>query len=134
MDDLFSCPLTHIWKQVSYQGDIFIPNHPSSLFCTLTKKCLPLEKLVKYRKKGLSSIGKMPTNSHLDGIKILWNHQIIGGWFTQFMIGSFLKNSLWSRKYWPTKIARLACFPPKTGLNGLRRMRTISHLWGIKKF
>ena len=26
------------------------------------------------------------------------------------------------------------CFAPKTGLNGLRKMPVVSHLWGIKQF
>ena len=93
------------YLKASLWSRIYFPSKsPIYLVLYPDKKWSPLEKLVKYWKKGLSSLGKTPTISHLYGIIFLWNHKIIGGWFTHFMIGSFLKKCLWSRKYWLAKI------------------------------
>ena len=47
--------------------------------------------------------------------------------------GSIFKKCLWSRKYWPAKNNQSTWFAPKTDVNGLRKMPSISHMGGIKQ-
>ena len=121
--------MTHIWKQISDQGYIFLPNHPFSLFCTLIENA-------RHWKNWLST-EKMAENSH--HLSLVRDNFFLKASACKWMIYahdhwlSFQKNSM-------VKII-LACqtnhstyFAPKTSLNGLRKMPTISHLCWIKKF
>ena len=81
----------------------------------------------------LKWLWKMTAISSTREGKLFWNHHHVGGWLMHLNIVLVLEKSLWLRIYWIAKNNYSTCFAPKTDLNGIRKMPTISHLWGIKK-
>ena len=82
----------------------------------------------------LKWLWKMTAISSTREGKLFWNHNHVGGWLMHLNIVLVLGKSLWLRIYWISKNNYSTCFAPKTGLNGRRKMPTISYLWGIKQF
>ena len=79
---------------------------------SILKKCLGSRKywLAKNNqstcfapKNYVNGLRKMPAISYLWGIKQLYEHNFVGGWFIHLSIHSFLKTSLWSRINFPSK-------------------------------
>ena len=63
-------------------------------------------------KIGVNDLSQIPSISHLWGIKQLWQHNFVGGWFIHFSIHSFLKKILCSRIHFPSKTKIQSLFQP----------------------